>query len=104
MTTPDPLDSPIAVIAGSTRLSVADAALVLSTLADAGYGIIKLPEGESRGWHVTDWDGGRVSLAYGVDTVRCYLPNPSLEVGEAEQLGIALIAASRHLAGEVTLT
>lgn len=59
--------------------------------------VVSLPEGENR-WHVTDWDGGRVSLCYGVDTVRCYLPNPALEVGEAERLGIALIAASHSLA------
>lgn len=58
--------------------------------------VVSLPEGENR-WHVTDWDGGRVSLCYGVDTVRCYLPNPALEVVEAEELGIALIAASRYL-------
>jgi len=61
--------------------------------------VVSLPEPEQpASWHVTDWDGGRVSLCYGVDTVRCYIPNPALEVGEAEHLGIALIAASRELA------
>ena len=70
---------------------------VVSKLTDAGYSIIQLPEGENN-WEVTNWDGGRVSLCYGGDTVRCYLPNPALEVVEAEELGIALIAASRYLA------
>lgn len=70
-------------------------ASVIAALPDIA--VVSLPEGENR-WHVTDWDGGRVSLGYGVDTVRCYLPNPALEVVEAEELGIALIAASRYLA------
>lgn len=70
-------------------------ASVVAALPDIA--VMELPEGENN-WQITDWDGGRVSLCYGVDTVRCYLPNPELEVGEAEQLGIALIAASRYLA------
>lgn len=74
------------------RAHVASVVAALPNIA-----VVSLPEGENR-WHVTDWDGGRVSLCYGVDTVRCYLPNPALEVVEAEELGIALIAASRYLA------
>lgn len=72
-------------------------ASVIAALPDIAVVSLPAPE-QPESWHVTDWDGGRVSLCYGVDTVRCYLPNPALEVGEAERLGIALIAASHSLA------
>lgn len=88
---------PMDVPSGEQVIRELAEALASVVAALPNIAVIELPEGENN-WHITDWDTGRVSLCHGVDTVRCYLPNPELETAEAEQLGIALIAASRVLA------